>query len=83
MVQELKAEKMSASGGSSQPAMNDLYMGNYRVRQTSDPLLPTDCATKAYVDNKTKNIYFLIYLIILAIILICPFFILFLIFLDL
>ena len=54
MVQELKAEKMSASGGSSQPAMNDLYMGNYRVRQTSDPLLPTDCATKAYVDNQVS-----------------------------
>lgn len=54
MVQELKAEKMSATGGSSQPALNDLYMGGYRVRQTSDPLLPTDCATKAYVDNQVS-----------------------------
>ena len=54
MVQELKSEKMSATGGSSQPALNDLYMGGYRVRQTSDPLLPTDCATKAYVDNQVS-----------------------------
>jgi len=54
MVQELKSEKMSSTGGSSSPAQNDLYMGGYRVRQTSDPLLPTDCATKAYVDNQVS-----------------------------
>lgn len=54
MVEELKAEKVSSTGGSSSPALNDLYMGGYRVRQTSDPLLPTDCATKAYVDNQVS-----------------------------